>query len=183
MRRTCRLTLRWSARASDKVSNSCSSAGGAQLNRQKGLDAMQILITVITTIFMLVMSSAHAACSKRTVMSMRGEDGVLTGIVISTTQLEKAPTWTPGRGEPPLSVARAVDIASQWGRIHYRKFDSARIDAVGLNEYGCPSRKKYWFYLVQFRLVKNGKHVWGGNFVAVLLDGTLVASQRLDGSF
>lgn len=144
---------------------------------------MRMLITVITTVFMFVMSGAHAACSKRTVMSMKGDDGVLTGIVILAAQLERAPTWMPGQGEPPLSVARAVDIASRWGRTHYRSFDSARIDAVGLNEYGCPDHQKYWFYLVQFRLVKNGKHVWGGNFVAVLFDGTLVASRRLDGTF
>ena len=136
-------------------------------------------IVIAAVLYFLAMGGVHAECTKRVVVSEKGDDGVTTGIVISSAQFKQAPKWFPGEGDPPLSISRAIEIADQWGQAAYRNFDSVQIDSVGLDQYGCPGDTKYWYYLVRFRTIKDGTPFFGGNFVAILFDGKLISPGRL----
>ena len=144
---------------------------------------MRIAFAAIVLGLVSLSTTAEADCGKRAVISMKGADGVTMGIRISEAQFEKAPPWSPGHGEPPLSISRVVQIAENWAKTRYRGFDSAKIHNVSLTEFGCADERKHWYYLVQFLPIKDGKSTFSGDFAAVLLDGTLVGPSKLDNAF
>jgi len=121
-------------------------------------------------------------CAKFPISYEKLEDGTTLGILVSEAQFKRAPPWS-GHGEPPLSIGRVIAIAEQWGKSKYRAYDSAGIQSVSLTEFGCPGQPKYWWYSVHFVAVKKGKPSFGGNSVAILLDGTIVEPTKVKDAF
>jgi hypothetical protein len=125
----------------------------------------------------------NPGCDKRPVITSKLDDGTTIGVLVSESQHKKAPTWSPGRGEPSLSIARVADIAEKWAKAQYRDYESVKIQTISLSEFGCYGAPKYWHYTVHFIPVKGGKPSFGGHFAVVLLDGTLIGPTKVKDAF
>jgi hypothetical protein len=117
-------------------------------------------------------------CGKMSVMSVTEETGQTIELILDSAAIEKAPTWSPGAGNPPLPVSRAVEIANAWAKSRYARFDSVEIREISLKSLGCSSPKG-WYYVFDFVPVIDGNRAYGsGNWAAVLMDGTVVGATR-----
>lgn len=132
--------------------------------------------------FLLFAASLPAAagfCGHHAVISTTLDDGTEVGVFLTEAQMARAPEWSPGEGEPPLSVAKAVEVATKWARQTYTRYDDVRIESIGLNGYGCRRARENWYYVVHFTPVIDGNRLYGGgNFAAVLMDGTVVGPRK-----
>jgi hypothetical protein len=119
------------------------------------------------------------ACVKSVVMTTTGDDGRTIELVIDSTAVQQTPEWSPGRGDPPLSVARASEIAQDWADQKYARFDSVEIREITLGAPGCVSNNKHWFYIFDFMPVMQGQRMYsGGNWAAVLMNGTVIGAEQ-----
>jgi hypothetical protein len=140
--------------------------------------------TTRLSLAVIVLCTSHWAaaqnpnCGKFPVMTSKLLDGTSVGVFISEAQFKKAPKWS-GSGEPPLSIGRAIEIAEKWGKAKYANYDSARIRGINLSEYGCPGQPSYWYYSIHFAPVKDGRSSYGGHYVVLLLDGTLIEPTKV----
>ena len=128
---------------------------------------------------------AWANCqSPRTLMAERNNDGTVVGLVVTPAQFARAPTWKPGKGEPPLSISRVVEVARAWGKTQFKGYDSFEVRSISLNQSGCTPGETYWYYLVVFTPVSAGKPAHGnGQFAGVLLDGTVIGPTAVKDAF
>lgn len=129
--------------------------------------------------FALIGSISFQACAMDCgafpVMETHGRDGTKVALVIPSSVMTKTSKWSPGKGEPLLSVGKAADIALKWAREHYKRFDSVEISEIQLNGRGCWGTEGYWYYQVTFTPIMDGNQLWGAAyFAAVLFDGTVV---------
>ena len=117
------------------------------------------------------------------VMSTTLDSGEERTLVIDSSALERTPKWTPGSGNPPLSVAKATEIALWWSKKHFARFDSAEIKSITLSNPGCFSTSKHWFYVFEFEPVLAGNRMYRpGNWAAVLMDGSIIETKSSKGS-
>ncbi|MCC8361690.1 hypothetical protein LK996_01145 [Lysobacter sp. A6] len=118
-------------------------------------------------------------CGMESVYSTTGPDGKTTELRLDFDALARMPAWTPGNSDPPLSVAKASQLALAWGKHRYRRYDDVRIAEILLTSAGCRQTSPRWYYRVQFRPMMEGNGVLGyDQFVAVLMDGTIVEPTR-----
>ncbi|MEE8548937.1 MAG: hypothetical protein V3S74_05645 [Alphaproteobacteria bacterium] len=121
-------------------------------------------------------------CGRYPVMSTTKEDGTRIGLIIHNEQIEKTPKWSPGEGEPPLPLAQTIAIATKWAKGKYSRYDSVKVWSIDLKEFGCGSLKGHWYYIVHFKPVIDGNTLFGGgNFAAVLMDGTVIEPEIVKG--
>jgi hypothetical protein len=114
-------------------------------------------------------------CGVETVYKSTGPDGRTTELRLDFDKLARLSTWTPGNTDPPLSIAKASQLALAWGKQRYRRYDSVEIAEIMLTRAGCHVTSPRWYYRVQFRPMMDGNGVLGyDQFVAVLMDGTIV---------
>jgi hypothetical protein len=131
-------------------------------------------------IVLLSLTAANAAaqteCGKHSVMSTEDDKGRRIELVLDSAKVAKTPRWTPGDGDPPLSLARAVTAALAWAKERYKRYDSVTIREIALVEYSCSSVTGRWYYRVDFMPMMEGSRLLGsGNFAAVLMDATVIA--------
>ena len=114
-------------------------------------------------------------CGVITVMSAE-ESGKRISLVLDSAVVARTSKWTPGNGEPPLSVARAASIALAWATERYKRYDSVGIRELSLAQFNCWSLSDHWYYRVEFAPIIDGNRLLGsGNWAAVPMDGTVVA--------
>ena len=131
-----------------------------------------------------VCGSALADCGGYPVITTTKEDGTRVGVIVTDAQFKKSPAWSPGKGEPPLSISRVVEIAQKWAASQFKRYDSVQIQGINLSEYGCPSTTKHWYYVVHFAPVIDGNRVFsGGQFAVILMDGTIVGPTVVKDAF
>jgi hypothetical protein len=136
------------------------------------------LVLILTTLSATLGAEA-VACGNSVVMSTTGEDGRTIELVIDYAVAQKTPEWAPGRGDPPLSVARASEIAQEWAEQKYARFDGVEIREIMLSALGCTSSEDHWFYTFDFTPVMEGQRMYGiGNWAAVLMDGTVIGAEH-----
>ncbi len=87
---------------------------------------------------------------------------------LSSEDLKDAPTWNPTAGEPPLSVARATQIASDNFSMVDRGPGPWRIGTIILEELG----NEKWYYSIKFICL--GCKEIGGFTTLVTMDGSVV---------
>lgn len=122
----------------------------------------------------LAVQAGALACGDYPVRSVRLEDGREIGLYLPEDKLRSAPEWTPGMGEPPLSVSAAVETAMAWGKEKYSQFESVSVREISLTKTSC-SRASNWYYTIEFVLFFNGSPLYGsGAFVGIMMDGTVV---------
>lgn len=118
-------------------------------------------------------------CGKTSVMSSTDENGSKVELILDSAAVEKAPQWSPGAGEPPLSLTRAIEVASAWAKEKYARFDGVEIREISLTSLGCATSSKHWYYVFDFTPIMGGNRMFGGgNWGAVLMDGAVVGATR-----
>ena len=70
-------------------------------------------------------------------------------------------------------------MAARWAKARYTGFDSAEITGIQLARYGCNDEPKYWYWLVSFLPMKNGRPHPDAP-IAILLNGTVIAATKTD---
>ena len=112
-------------------------------------------------------------------MSGTKDDGTRVELIVDSALVEKTPAWHPGQGEPPLSLARAIEIGAAWGKDRYKRFDSVEIREISLRSMGCSALRDRWYYVVDFTPVMDGNRMFGSfNWAAVLFDGTVIGTTE-----
>ena len=137
-----------------------------------------LLLALLTTV------QAHAEsprCAPSPTYSGRGANGGHADLIIPDSAARSAPPWTPGRGEPPISVEHVVTIASTWAAAHHAPFDELRISAITLNGLPCTGKDVPWYYRVDFDPVLKGEVLHSSlHFIAVLMDGSIIEPRRVE---
>ena len=139
---------------------------------------MKILVSLFFTFATLFSWSAHAGynCSNEVARSATDDKGKKIELVIKADALLRTKGWTPGDGEPPLSITNAVKIAKVWAKKHYAAYDDVVIDEVALTRYGCYAINNKWYYRFDFIPFRKGSgELQPGHWAAVLMDGTVIA--------
>jgi hypothetical protein len=102
-------------------------------------------------------------------------DGTEIGLYVSEERVSQTAKWSPGTGNPPLVITRAIEIALEWAEQEYSRYDSVEINEISLREYGCSTVEGHWVYIFDFRPVIDGNSLLGGaNWAAVLMDGSVI---------
>jgi hypothetical protein len=60
--------------------------------------------------------AAFGGCGDHAFYSAHKDEGTRVGLIATNADLARDPAWKPGSGEPPLSPARAYDLALAWAR-------------------------------------------------------------------
>lgn len=121
-------------------------------------------------------SRAAPGCGKHAVFGTTDEAGRKIELVLDSAAMQRTPAWSPQKGEPPLSVFKASRAALTWAKAKYTRYDNVEISELMLTSYSCRGVPDRWYYRVQFTPIIDGNRVVGwGNFVAVLMDGSVVA--------
>lgn len=143
---------------------------------------MKLPALIVTTALALFSGTAAVhACGETPVMSTRLEDGTVIGLYLKDQQLERTPNWQPQKGEPPLSPSQAWDLVSKWGKEKLKRYDRIRIRSINLTRSGCWRSRGRWYYIVHYDPIIDGNSLYGGgNFAAVLMDGTVIGPQKRD---
>ncbi len=140
---------------------------------------MRFPIWIGAVVCMAAVSPLKAACGKTAVMSATGADGRKVELVLDSAIVERTPKWSPGAGEPPLSLTRATKAASAWAKKRYSRFDVVEIREVSLTSLGCTSSRNHWYYVFDFAPIMDGNRMYGsGNWAAVLMDGTIIGATQ-----
>jgi hypothetical protein len=129
-------------------------------------------------VFLLVSPPAQAmGCQDLPLMQLRLQDGTVVRIFALDEQINDTTAWDMKESStPPLPLPKALRIAQSWASKHYKGFDQVRIGRISLNERRCGFSRGRWFYVFDFDPVKDGTVQLGtGHFVAVLMDGTVIA--------
>ena len=120
---------------------------------------------------------AHA-CGGFPVMSTELFDGRKVELVIDWHLLLRADAWAPGRGDPPLSVASATEIAMAWAKDRYVRFDDVSVREISLLSLGCQKEERRWYYVFDLAPMMDGREMLSsGDWVAVLMDGTVIETR------
>ena len=103
-------------------------------------------------------------------------------IVVYATQtdIDKAPTWEPDEGAPPLSIEKLLLVIdkqeSKEPRLHKAKIQ--KIELKPIREY---QAGHHWYYLVQLK-VFTGEHP-AMQYIAVLMNGKVLPAVREPDSY
>lgn len=139
------------------------------------------IIKGILAILTFMVSGHVFACGdgEYPVMSTHKEDGTKIGLFISQAQMEQTQTWSPENSEPPLNVSAAYQMAMNWGRQQYTRYDGVKVREISIKKYGCSLVSNRWYYVVDITPVIDGNEVWsGGTWAAVLMDGTVIGPRK-----
>ena len=145
------------------------------------LELMKILALLFFTFATLFSCSAHAGyyCGNEVARSATDDKGRKVELVINFDALRRTKSWSPGDGEPPLSISNAVKIAKVWAKAHYTAYDEVRIEEIALTRYGCYDVNNKWYYRFDFMPFRKGSGVrQPGQWAAVLMDGTVINVTR-----
>jgi hypothetical protein len=141
-----------------------------------------ILLSAFTFFWAMQLWAGDYSCESRPMLTSTKEDGSKVGLFISSAQILNTPEWKPGSGEPPLALSKAVQLAQEWAKSEYKRYDGVQVRSIGLSEYGCPGYKGHWYYTVYFTPVIEGNVLYGSsNFAAVLMNGDVVGPIKLAG--
>ena len=141
---------------------------------------MNLIASAMMALFLFA-TGPVAACGggDYPVMSTRKDDGTQIGLFISQAQIDRTQAWKPELEEPPLSVSAAYRAAIDWGRQHYTRYDGVNVRELSLNKYNCSLVSDRWYYVFDLNPVIDGNELWsGGNWAAVLMDGTVIGPRE-----
>ncbi len=92
------------------------------------------------------------------------------GLFVPLDRLRKAPIWSPGQGDVPLSISDAHDLALNWAKQQVPANFDLEVARISLG----PCRElDTWYYVVLFDFADI-------TTVAVLFDGTLIGLTNID---
>lgn len=143
---------------------------------------MKALILGLLCVLGLDLWSAYGfECGRMAVHSVIIDDGKKLSLFMSEEQFDPTLEWSPGQGEPPLSISKATKLALDWAKNKYSRFDSVGIWSIAMYRYSCFTSKEHWFYIFNFQPIIEGAKLFGGaHFAAVLMDGTVIGPEADD---
>jgi hypothetical protein len=107
----------------------------------------------------------------------QGDMETMYNWAVATEKFEAQPQWSPSAGSPPLSIAKAVEIADAWIKKQnpdVKRFAIASIALARADGWGASAAER-WYYRIEFHPIVGGRRLYGGQFVAVVLfDGSVV---------
>jgi hypothetical protein len=103
-------------------------------------------------------------------------DGKTTIHKITETEAQRLPEWDPESGKPaPLPMDVAIKTGKEWLKKKYPKIDDFKIQSVTLEKIRNSSIPNRWFYNIRFDPFLGDLHVFGPEFMAVvLMNGSVV---------
>jgi hypothetical protein len=127
---------------------------------------------------------AYGRCAPDVFYTSQKEDGTTVGLVATDADMARDPAWTPGHGEPPMSPARAYDLALAWARANWKHYDSFGLRDIDLTSVGCDSSPTKWLYVVSLVPVINGNRLYRGLwFIGVFMDGSIIVQTPVKKDF
>jgi|GEM_PF-6254652 len=118
-------------------------------------------------------SPAHAADNER-VFEYRG----ISYVTKVPNEAPASPAWTPGVGEPPLSVSAAIQLADKEFRKGFATFRSFKFEEIALSKQG----EGYMYSVVYLQDISDIKHSEPGpNGEPVMMPLSVVYFITLDG--
>ena len=127
------------------------------------------------------MTGAALACNGDATYTSTNGAGVKTALFLTEDHFLGAPTWTPGAGEPPLTVGRAVSIALDWAGRSLPKYDGVKFRDLQLITYQCRRGQPRWYYRIDYLPIFDGNEVYGARgWLAVLMDGSVVEPRVIE---
>jgi hypothetical protein len=117
--------------------------------------------------------------SEVVLQDMTDADGNRQVFSIARGVAEKLPDWQPERQNPPLSIAKAMELAKAAAKKRHPKFDDFKITTIQIHGMNCyPVIPNKWFYTFDMTPVIDGKSFFGASmWEVVLMDGTVVPPQ------
>src|SRR5215471_17395527 len=129
----------------------------------------------LTLLARLVLALSEGRDSEVILRDMTGADCVRQVFAITEEAASKLPQWSPTKDLPPLSIAKATTLATEWVTKQHPKFDSVELRSIELEKVGWGRYPNRWYYLLQFDPVIEGRKFFGGELlVAITMDGTVV---------
>jgi hypothetical protein len=136
---------------------------------------MQILKMAVVLALALLSQIAYAM--DMPVRTSTREDGTRVALYLPDEQIANAPKWSPAIEPPPFPISSAVAAAKAWAAKEYHQFDKIDVRQIEINDLGF-RRKGSWYYVISLVGYVKGMPLFGGDlYVAVLMDGTLIAPR------
>jgi hypothetical protein len=141
-----------------------------------------VRLTLLLSLSLLVVAPVRAdapVCESPALWSFPGLDGSRFELTIPGAAFQGAAAWRLGSGEPPLSIAKVVRIATSWAATHRGRFDELHLTEVSIHPVSCTLGVEYWYYAVKFypvldhKLLDDREHVIG-----ILMDGRIFEPQK-----
>jgi hypothetical protein len=102
-------------------------------------------------------------------------DGRMFEYTVTKSEFGKLPAWLPEKEAPPLTIARAIEIAKKATRADHPEFVELMPWEIHINQVGSYDGQSRWFYVVRMYPVVNGSpSISSGISVVVLMNGTVV---------
>jgi len=119
--------------------------------------------------------------SEVVLQEMSDADGNRQLFAIQGETADGIPDWSPDREGPPLSIAKAAEIAQAAARKRHPQFGNFEISMIQMHTLSCyPRRPNKWFYVFDMRPLRKGETLVGAMvWEVVLMDGTVVPPQDL----
>lgn len=142
---------------------------------------MKRITSSLILLFLFHCSNQTLACSDSPIRTATKYDGTKIGIFVSPSKISNTGTWSPDRGDPPLSIKQVYDLVTVWSKTEFSRYDDVKISEITLREHPCHIAKNHWFYSFDLVPVIEGNEVWApGNWVVVLFDGTIITPREVN---
>jgi hypothetical protein len=110
--------------------------------------------------------------------SVQSEGGPTRTFAVTATRLSKTPTWSPGKGWPPVSLDQALTTAQQWiSKVNPKLERFSPMDirlSCAYPNLGVAGERR-WFWSITFDAFLGEYTLGGGPLEAVvLMDGSIV---------
>lgn len=128
----------------------------------------------------LILVSKGAFATEFPLEIIENFDSTQVVIYVKESDIDKAPTWSPSEGEPPLSIANLISAVQKWIALDIN-FDGAEILKIELKPIHNHDAKKSWYYLVQLRTQTDGKST--NQYLAAVMSGKILTAIKEPSSY
>jgi len=141
----------------------------------------------LLTILILSAFPRFAQAQGNVVLFGQGDMKTMYQWEVSSQKFSTQPRWSPSSGAPPLTIEKAVEIATEWIKKKNPEIKNFALTSVAFSVGQAweaqPSER--WYYRIEFQPIVGGQRLYGGQFIAVVLfDGSIVeprAENRVRG--
>ena len=144
---------------------------------------MRLKVKLFVLLLTIASSTVYACGPDYVIRSTTRADGTNIGIVVHVSDFDGIPVWIPNKNDLPLPPVEARELALEWAKTKYSRYDSVEIPTISIELVGledCDSSKPKYLYVIEVLLKIDGNPIQGvGNWVAVFMDGTIVGTTEM----
>ncbi|MEO8019317.1 MAG: hypothetical protein ABI769_16020 [Pseudomonadota bacterium] len=109
------------------------------------------------------------------IMQFRQEGASSVSFMVKQSLAATLPRWNDGKGEPPLSQRKAIDIAVAELKRRNLKLETLELHSVSLTRIKELPLEGHWFYGITFSPIAEGVTTpYWKSMVLVLMDGSVI---------